>query len=286
MAVITCAARSLAPARLWLGARRVGDFMRPASSAASDSVTKRALLPKYFLRRRLDPIGAGAEIDAVEIELEDLVLGISALEPEREDRLLDLARERALLGEEEVLGELLGQGRAALKSALPGHVAHDCPRYAEWVDAEMLIKPPVLDRDEGLGQIGREVDEPDRRPAGVAAIGDERAVVGEDGDVGRAFRHRQLVDRRQLARLIGDKPRERDHAPDAKHEGPIGKSAERGPSRPAPALLAAGLRGLRAPGRPAGGRRDRRAGRHRPRRASRGAARSASGSSCRVARTS
>ena len=114
MAVMTCAARSLAPARLWLGASRVGDFISPASSAASDSDDEARALAEIFLRRRLDPVGARAEIDAIEIEFEDLVLGIFALEPERQDRLLDLARERPLLGEEQVLGELLGQGRAAL----------------------------------------------------------------------------------------------------------------------------------------------------------------------------
>ena len=49
------------------------------------------------LGRRLDAIGAGAEIDAVQIKLEDLVLGIFMFEPERENRLLNLAGDRAFL---------------------------------------------------------------------------------------------------------------------------------------------------------------------------------------------
>ncbi len=141
--------------------------------------------------------------------------------------------------------------------AVAGHVAHDRPRYADRIDAEMRVESPVLDRDEGLGQIGRKVDEPDRGAAGVAAIGDERAVVGEDGDIGRALGHRELVDRRQLARFKGDKPGERDDAPDAEHAGPVEGAAERGPSRPPPALPAAprslcGLRPARR-GRAVGG---------------------------------
>ena len=40
-----------------------------------------------FPRGGVDPVGAAAEIDAVEIELEDLVLAELALEREREDRL-------------------------------------------------------------------------------------------------------------------------------------------------------------------------------------------------------
>ena len=44
-------------------------------------------------RRRGDAIGAEAEEDLVEIELEDLVLGVGLLDAEREDRFLDLAVE-------------------------------------------------------------------------------------------------------------------------------------------------------------------------------------------------
>ena len=87
---------------------------------------------------------------------------------------------------------------------LPAHVAHQGARDAERVDADMVVEAPVLDRDEGLRQIGRQVDQPDRRAAGVAAIGDQRAVVGEDGDVRRPLRHRELIDRRQLAGVVGD----------------------------------------------------------------------------------
>jgi hypothetical protein len=74
---------------------------------------------KIALCRGLDPIGAGAEIDAVEVELEDLGLGEFALEPNRQHYLLQLAPDCALLREEQVLGELLGDGRAALRHTAP-----------------------------------------------------------------------------------------------------------------------------------------------------------------------
>ena len=62
-------------------------------------------------RRGVDAIGAAAEIDAVEIELEDLVLAELALQRERQDRLLDLAAEAAVVGQEDVARELLGDRR-------------------------------------------------------------------------------------------------------------------------------------------------------------------------------
>ena len=48
-------------------------------------------------RGRGDAIGAEAEIDLVQVKLEDLVLRVSALDLERQQRFLDLARERNLV---------------------------------------------------------------------------------------------------------------------------------------------------------------------------------------------
>ncbi len=117
IAASTVCARFSAPSGLRFGASRDGDLTRPASIAASGDRHVLRRLAEIALRRGLDAIGAGAEIDAVEIELEDLVLGIFALQPEREFDFLQLARKRALLGQEQVLRELLGQRRAALRDA-------------------------------------------------------------------------------------------------------------------------------------------------------------------------
>ena len=80
------------------------------------------MLAEEFLRRRLDAENAGAEIDAVEIEREDLVLGVARLQIEREHRFLHLALEGAAGIEEQILGQLLGQGRAALHHMARHHV--------------------------------------------------------------------------------------------------------------------------------------------------------------------
>ncbi len=73
-------------------------------------------------RGRGDAVGAEAEIDLVEIELEDLVLGVGALDPQREQRFLDLAVERDLVGQQEVLGDLLRDRGSALRPATRAHV--------------------------------------------------------------------------------------------------------------------------------------------------------------------
>ena len=55
MAAMTCPARSAAPVGLRFGASFDGDFISPASRAASDRLSKRALLPKYFCEAASTP---------------------------------------------------------------------------------------------------------------------------------------------------------------------------------------------------------------------------------------
>ena len=58
-------------------------------------------------------IGARAEIDLIEIEVENLVLRERAVDANRKDRLLRLAQEGLLARKQEVLRNLLGdRGRA------------------------------------------------------------------------------------------------------------------------------------------------------------------------------
>ena len=97
---------------------------------------------------------------------------------------------------------------------------------ADRIDAEMLVEAAVLDRDEGVGQMGRQLLDRDGAPAGLAAVGEQRAVGGEDRDVRRALRHRELVDRRQLRGVVGDDAGDGDHAPDAGDDRAIDEAAE------------------------------------------------------------
>ena len=60
-------------------------------------------------------------------------------------------------GQEQVLGELLGQRRAALRHAAMHDVGHGGARDADRIDAVMRIEPAILDGDERLRQIGRQI---------------------------------------------------------------------------------------------------------------------------------
>ncbi len=98
---------------------------------------------------------------------------------------LILRCERALVRQEEVLGELLGQRRAALDDAVGAGVLHDRAERAEHVDAEMLIEAAVLDGHRRLLHIVRDLLQRDGVGLHDAALADlgARAVDEGDGEV-------------------------------------------------------------------------------------------------------
>ena len=230
MAASTIWARRSAPSGLRFGASRDGDFTRPASIAASADLHLARRLAEIALRGGLDAVGAGAEIDAVEIELEDLSLAELALEPERQHQLLHLAPERALLGQEQVLGELLGEGRAALRHAAAKHVGDHGAGEADRVDAEVAVEPAVLDRDERLRQVGGKLLDRHVGAAHLAAHGERPAVGPDDLDRRRPLRDFERLNRRQRRDHEGDRPDRGDHRPQAEHERPVEQAPERAPA--------------------------------------------------------
>ena len=124
------------------------------------------------MRRAVDAIGARAQIDAVEIELQDLFLGQRLFQLRRIHQLVDLAAKRALLVEEDDLDRLLGDGRAALHDMAGAVVDPQRAQQAARIEAVMRIEVAVLHRDEGGGQIGRHLLQ--RQP-----LADDRAAMAD-----------------------------------------------------------------------------------------------------------
>ena len=155
------------------------------------------------------------------------------LEPEREDRFLDLSRNGPFLGQKEVFGELLRQCRTALHHAAACYITNQGTQHSLWIDSHMRKKAAILDRDKGLWQVGGQVGDPDRGASGVAAIGEHNSVFVENGNVWRPFRHGKCVDRRQFRCLIGNHARARRHAPYRCDHAPIEQKSRRRAAFPA-----------------------------------------------------
>ncbi len=138
-----------------------------------------------FAARGIDAVSAAAEIDAVEIEFEDLLLGEFPLHRQREDDLADLAAIAVGVGEEDVAGQLLGDGRSALQAAPLvvepfGDVQH--ARDTDRVDARMAVEAPILHRDDRIAHSLR--DAIIGQPVAIARPErhEHRTVCGMDSD--------------------------------------------------------------------------------------------------------
>jgi hypothetical protein len=140
------------------------------------------------VRQRLAEIivGCGADAkravtqpDLVQIQLEDLLLGQRLLQAMSQDRFLELATDRGVAGQQDVLGDLLGDGRAAFQALAANGVAdilQHGPRQARDVDAAVLEEVAILGRQEGLGQLRRDLVVGDEDPALFGILADQGAV--------------------------------------------------------------------------------------------------------------
>ena len=166
------------------------------------------VLAEKEIGRGLDAVSAVAQEKVVAVELEDLLLGIELLDLARKVELLELAAKADLPVEEEVPGQLLRDGAAALGATAAQdleHVGPDGPQDTAQVHTTVAKEARVLgghDRvDEGLGYpVVSDFDAPllgeflDRPAVGGVDRGDElgpeRVDVGDlrqivlDGDVG------------------------------------------------------------------------------------------------------
>ena len=197
-------------------------------------------------RRGGDPIGAEAEIDFVEIKLEDFFLRVGALDAQRQQRFLDLALERHLVGQQEVLGDLLGDGRGALRPAARAvvlDVEQPGARNAVNVDAGVLVEVLVLGGDEGVGdEFWNRLD----RQIEAALIG----VFGEQRAVGRMHprHHRRLIilKLRIVRQVLGIMPQQaggRGNADD-EHDGSHREQKAQKAQQDFHCLRSAGLRSI------------------------------------------
>jgi hypothetical protein len=105
----------------------------------------RRVLVEEAARRRFHSVQAGAEVDLVEIELENPRLRILPFEPCRQNDLLQLAAERLIGGQEAQTRELLGDRRGALRRAPAPDIPQRRGNDALGVEAVMVIEALIFD---------------------------------------------------------------------------------------------------------------------------------------------
>ena len=156
---------------------------------------------------------AGAEIDPVQVYLEDLALAEVLLQPDCQQQLLHLAAQRPGVGQEQVFGHLLGQGRAALHHVSGDQVGQRGARQADHINAGVVPEAAVLHRHDGLRQVGRHVGQAERIAHHVAEAGEDMAGAVVQGQAGAARGVERRVRSGQVAREPQQHQRHREAAP-------------------------------------------------------------------------
>lgn len=126
---------------------------------------------------------------------------------------MQLALHRAVGLEEQVLGQLLGEGRAALDDPARAEIGGHGPDETDRVDAEMVAEPPVLGGDDRLGQVVGQFVDPDLVALEGAAMGEHLAIGRKNRNAAVALGEGQVFRARHGGPDIGAERAEGDHAP-------------------------------------------------------------------------
>jgi hypothetical protein len=106
-------------------------------------------------RCRLDAVETVAEVHLVQIQLEDLFLRELAFEPRGHDNFLQFAADRFVAREKALSRELLRDRAAALRGAAFTQVGERRAHDAHEVNARVIVKPLVLNRQERAHEVRR-----------------------------------------------------------------------------------------------------------------------------------
>ena len=138
-----------------------GQRGRCAGQAGDQRRLRQRQLPGRFAEQvpghRLDAVNAGAEVDAIQVQLEDLILRQLCVDHHRQHRFVQLAGVGLAVGQEQRPGELLRQRRAPLERSWIAHVPDHRPREPDRIDPDVAVEPMVFYRDEGVLQVRRDV---------------------------------------------------------------------------------------------------------------------------------
>ncbi len=149
---------------------------------------------------RLYAVGVGAEVDRVQVHVENLVLGVLALHLPSQGHLVELAAERDVGAVEvEVADQLHGDGREALVDSLGPDVGDQGADEPLQVHAGVAVEALVFYGHQGVPHdVGDLFAADDRAVLFAVEIGEQGAVGGVDlGGLGQ--RHVALrLERRQV----------------------------------------------------------------------------------------
>jgi hypothetical protein len=139
-------------------------------------------MAEVVARRRVDAVPVVAEVDLIEIRLEDLRLAVVRLHLARRGLLAELARDRLVAAVHEIgmhVAHQLLRDRARAARVAADRVL-ECAGDADEVDAIMDVEALILDRDEGLADIQRQARERNAGPPLRPDLAEEGTLAAQD----------------------------------------------------------------------------------------------------------
>ena len=98
-----------------------------------------------------------AEVDLVQIGLENFILFVVRFQHQRHDGLVELARQGPFAAEIEVLYQLLGQSAAALDHATGPYIRQQRARDRQRCNTVVLVETAILDSNQRTRELRRHI---------------------------------------------------------------------------------------------------------------------------------
>src|SRR6266446_1284056 len=172
----------------------------------------RRALAEISLRSCFNAVTAGAEIDAVDVELENLVFGEIALDAQSDHCFQQFAADGAASEWETVAGELLGDATGAFLGRAAQDIVNKRTQNSAPVNSTVLIKTRILPGQHGIDKKGRDLIERNLQPVRAGETAINFSIDIEDGVALGHFAH--------LLHIKGSGPgsEEKENAQTAGHE--------------------------------------------------------------------
>ncbi len=130
---------------------------------ALDAAGDKGALQQFQLSHRLieevtgrhpQPPAVAADVELVDIKLQDILFLVVILQAQGIEQLLELGGQGAILTFKEVFRGLLSDGAAPLHHPAGFDIGHDGPQHPTEIDPRMPEKRGVLGRHDGLDEMG------------------------------------------------------------------------------------------------------------------------------------
>ena len=174
-------------------------------------------LAEIDLRGRGKPVGALAEVDLVEVDLEDLLFRECLLDLQCDQDLVDLAGVAAFVREKEIARELHGDRAGPLGLAARRQIGKRRAGNTQKVDAAVGKETVVLGGQDGPGHDWRHILEFDDAAALFTELADQHAIGGIDAQrhfwpvVGQCLHRRQPFARQDGRQAERQRKGQRQH---------------------------------------------------------------------------